>query len=120
VVSTVALSWRFFLWVRSNPRVHVQATMKESPTGDSAEDWIEFKLRNRGGKPTTVEEIMLLLGNWICGGEGFMILRGFPGLVESVGSETQPRKTFQKGAPKNWSEKGLRKRLSEKGLRARS
>lgn len=66
VVATVALSWQFFLWVRSNPRVHVQATMKESPTGDSAEDWIEFKLRNRGGKPTTVEEIMFVsYGNWL-------------------------------------------------------
>lgn len=66
VVSTIALGWQFFLWFRANPRVHARATMMESPAGGAAEDWIEFKLRNRGGKPTTVEEIKFVsYGNWL-------------------------------------------------------
>lgn len=65
VLSTFAIGWQIFLWRRANPHVLAKATMKESLSGDSADDWIVFELRNRGGKPTTIEEIhFVAYENW--------------------------------------------------------
>jgi hypothetical protein len=65
VLSTLGFLWQVFLWRRSRPQIVVSATMHESPTG-AAEDWIGFEIRNRGGKPTTVEEIMFVsYENWL-------------------------------------------------------
>lgn len=60
VISTVAISWQIFIWLRSNPRIVPRVFVIESPTGDETQDYVSFEIRNRGGKPTTIEEIMFI------------------------------------------------------------
>lgn len=60
VVSTVGICWQVFQWVRAHPRIAVRAVAYESPTGDEADDYVRFELRNRGGRATTIEEIMFV------------------------------------------------------------
>lgn len=77
-VSTVALVWQIFQWVKSNPRIAVNAHMVEGHSTD-VDDSISFELRNRGRQPTTIEEIMFVAhSSW------FARLTRYPDLIENV------------------------------------
>lgn len=56
LLSTAGMAWQIFLWVRNHPRISVLAEVD----GNGADEWIRFELRNRGGRATTVEQIMLV------------------------------------------------------------
>lgn len=55
VVSTAALIWNIWRWTRERPIIN--AVVK---TYEALDEGIEFTIRNRGGAPTTIEEITLL------------------------------------------------------------
>lgn len=78
VVSTIALLWQIFQWTRANPRIAAKVQMNESHSSAS-DDWISFELRNRGGKPTTIEEIMFVdHESW------WSRLAGYPNRIENI------------------------------------
>jgi hypothetical protein len=56
LVGTASLVWNVWSWSRSRPKVDVTATLIGE--GDEAE--ITYEIRNRGGQPTTLEEIRLV------------------------------------------------------------
>src|SRR5258708_7704160 len=71
-LSTVTVIWNFWRSYRERPHIAVKIQARESFEDDGF-GAIMFELRNRGGKPTTVEEIKLvkyapggwgLLGHW--------------------------------------------------------
>lgn len=79
MLATFTACWQIFQWLRAKPRIHVKATMMENPIDGPADDWIEFEIRNRGGMPTTVEEIMFVsYERW------FTQLLRFPNRVENL------------------------------------
>ena len=56
VVSTVTLIWNLWKWRQEKPQIVVRA----STWGVDANMGIRFEIRNRGGRPTTVEDIRLV------------------------------------------------------------
>jgi hypothetical protein len=69
VLSLFTFLWSFWKWRREKPRVVVKVEAREDQFGDDdGNGAIHYELRNRGGKPTTVEEIILVqYQNGICG-----------------------------------------------------
>lgn len=58
-LSTIAFGWQILQWLLSRPRIAAKAQVREGPWRDD-ENVVAFELRNRGGKPTTIEEIMFV------------------------------------------------------------
>ena len=56
VVSTVTLIWNLWKWQQEKPRVVAKATT----FGFSQVEGIRFEIRNRGGRPTTIEDVRLV------------------------------------------------------------
>lgn len=56
VLGTLSFAWNVWTWLRSRPRIAVKVELREM-LDESA---ICYEIRNRGDKPTTVEEIMLV------------------------------------------------------------
>ncbi len=56
VVSTGVLLWNMWTWHQNKPQIVAKVETYENPFGDG----IAFEIRNRGGRATTVEEIMLV------------------------------------------------------------
>ena len=71
-VSTLALLWNFWRAYRDRPHIAVKIQARENFEDDGF-GAIMFELRNRGGKPTTIEEIELVKYQ-----DGFWGFRGFP------------------------------------------
>ena len=55
-VSTGVLLWNMWTWHQNKPQIVTKVETYENPFGDG----IAFEIRNRGGRATTVEEIMLV------------------------------------------------------------
>jgi hypothetical protein len=55
-LGTLSLAWNVWTWTRSRPRVSPTVEVREL----AAENEIQYEIRNRGGQPTTIEEIQLL------------------------------------------------------------
>ena len=55
VVSTSTLAWNLWKWRQEKPKIVARATTfgPDDPVG------IRFEVRNRGGRPTTIEEVRL-------------------------------------------------------------
>lgn len=76
VLSSVVFLWQIYQWRRSHPRIVVKAMVRNMDLPNE-ERWISFEIRNRGGKATTIEEIMFVdYANW------FMQLVKVPNKVE--------------------------------------
>ena len=58
-LSTITFVWNVWKWRRENPRIAVKVEALESHETDGFRG-ISYELRNRGGKMTTIEEIMLV------------------------------------------------------------
>lgn len=58
-LSTVTFIWNFWKWHREAPLIAAKVEAHESLEEDGL-GAIHYELRNRGGKPTTIEEIMLV------------------------------------------------------------
>ncbi len=56
VLGTLSFAWNVWTWLRSRPRIAVKVELREMLD----EAAICYEIRNRGDKPTTVEEIMLV------------------------------------------------------------
>ena len=57
ITGTLALAWDIFKWVHGGVRLSFKAVAvgMEEPEG------IKFEICNRGGKPTTIQEVMLMI-----------------------------------------------------------
>ena len=58
VLSTIVFLWDIRKWQRNNPRIAVKVEYHE-PVSEDGEGWISYEIRNRGGRATTIEELML-------------------------------------------------------------
>jgi hypothetical protein len=62
VLATFTFVWNLSKWLRDRPRLSVNIEHCEGPWGDG----ISMKIRNRGEKPTTIEQVMLVTyPNWL-------------------------------------------------------
>ena len=59
VLSTVVFLWDIRKWMRNNPKIVAKIEFHE-PITEDGEGWISYEIRNRGGRPTTIEELMLV------------------------------------------------------------
>jgi hypothetical protein len=64
VLSTIVFLWDIRKWLRNNPRIAVKIEYHEGSSEDD-EGWISYEIRNRGGKATTIEELMLSNFGWM-------------------------------------------------------
>lgn len=56
VLGSLSLAWNVWTWLRGRPRIVAKVKLREWLNGHS----ICYEIRNRGDKPTTIEEIMLV------------------------------------------------------------
>lgn len=59
LLGTISLLWNLWRWRRELPQLAVKVEARESYIEEDA-GCIVFEIRNRGGRPTTVEEIVLI------------------------------------------------------------
>ena len=57
-LSTIVLLWDIRKWVRNNPCIVARVEFHEGFSEEGG-GWISYEIRNRGGRPTTIEELML-------------------------------------------------------------
>jgi hypothetical protein len=58
-LGTVTLAWNLWKWRQESPRVVASVEAIESFTREDGYAGIRFKIRNRGGKKTTIEQVLL-------------------------------------------------------------
>lgn len=56
VVGTLSLLWNIWTWSRNRPEIVATAELRDLPVGEL----IFFEVRNRGSRPTTIEEVRLV------------------------------------------------------------
>jgi hypothetical protein len=76
-LSTAGFAWQVFQWMRNHPKIAVSA----EADSNGMDEWIRFELRNRGGKATTIEEIM-----FVTYANAFTRFLKFPARVEYLSS----------------------------------
>jgi hypothetical protein len=56
LAGTASLAWNVWTWRRDCARVDVAAKYHDA----GGEPWISYKIRNRGSRPTTIEDVQLI------------------------------------------------------------